>query len=229
MATRVKAPRTDASIPELESWLLEHGHYSAEGDPLNQATRKVDERYRELLEALNLRHAEGHADPSRAGRRGEPAPKLTPKQTRPDRRKEILNRWYARVARRLIAEEWSNSSGKTFARELDLLLHFSEWEEITVLMRELNDGGEPGLRAFAAALVRVIQLKEMPYAEYLQTDDWKFRAEAAKKRYDGKCALDDSHPAEHAHHRTYARRGREWPADLIPLCADCHTKFHGRD
>ena len=82
--------------------------------------------------------------------------------------------------------------------------------------------------ALVARLCRIIELKEMSYDAFLQTDEWKAKADAAKQRYGGRCALDDAHPAEHAHHRTYVRRGREHPDDLVPICADCHKKFHGR-
>lgn len=84
------------------------------------------------------------------------------------------------------------------------------------------------LRPLLALALRVIQLKEMPYDAYLQTPEWEARAREAKTRYEGRCALDAAHPAEHAHHRTYERRGREYKNDLVPLCGPCHSMFHGK-
>jgi hypothetical protein len=84
------------------------------------------------------------------------------------------------------------------------------------------------IRRLLALLLRIIELKEMPYSEYLQTPEWKATAEKAKALYGDTCALDARHPAEDAHHNTYARLGREWWNDVIPLCRACHTAHHKR-
>ncbi|HXH87414.1 MAG TPA: hypothetical protein VNI55_02255 [Gaiellaceae bacterium] len=79
-----------------------------------------------------------------------------------------------------------------------------------------------------ARLLRVVELKEMSYPDYLDSPEWRERAAKAKTRYQGRCALDATHFAEDAHHRTYERRGREYDGDLIPLCRVCHSTFHKR-
>jgi 5-methylcytosine-specific restriction endonuclease McrA len=67
----------------------------------------------------------------------------------------------------------------------------------------------------------------MEYLEYLTTDHWKQVALEAKQRANWQCALCASSSSLHVHHRTYARVGREQPADLVVLCWSCHAKFHG--
>ena len=67
----------------------------------------------------------------------------------------------------------------------------------------------------------------MPYEEYLQTQHWReFRA-AYIESVSGKCGLCDQ-PGRDVHHRHYKRRGRETFADVILLCRDCHSRFHGK-
>jgi hypothetical protein len=69
-------------------------------------------------------------------------------------------------------------------------------------------------------------LKAIPYRAYLQTDHWKDVRKGALARADGRCQVCNSKENLHTHHRTYARRGEEHPADVIVLCADCHRTFH---
>lgn len=144
---------------------------------------------------------------------------------RQERRDLIVLNWNRRAALRQFTREFKEDS--TNRTTLAGLLHFKRWAFTEDLLREVQLSPDAALY-FIAYLVRVIQQKEMPYDEYLRTEEWQARATAAKARYGGRCALDDDHPAEHAHHRTYERRGRELPDDLVPLCADCHAKFHGR-
>jgi hypothetical protein len=67
-----------------------------------------------------------------------------------------------------------------------------------------------------------------PYDEYIQSDDWREKADSAKKRAGGRCQVCNSdEPPLDAHHRTYERLGREQPGDLIVLCRACHQLFHG--
>lgn len=69
---------------------------------------------------------------------------------------------------------------------------------------------------------------DLSYKKYLQTGHWRKMRAAALEASDGRCALDTTHPAEHVHHRTYERLGRERLDDLIVLCASCHSTFHNR-
>lgn len=138
------------------------------------------------------------------------------------RRHEIQHRWNKRSAIRFF-EVHSRSADLSTEQLMSDLLHLSKW----VGVAELVDALYPLLhRELLVKALRTIELKEMPYQDYLQTPEWKERAERAKARWNGRCALDVRHEAEHAHHRTYDRRGREHENDLIPLCADCHQRFH---
>lgn len=63
------------------------------------------------------------------------------------------------------------------------------------------------------------------YAEYLKSDHWQHMRELALRHYGTNCVLCGNTPVD-VHHRTYARKGREWLEDLIVLCRNCHKKFH---
>jgi 5-methylcytosine-specific restriction endonuclease McrA len=64
------------------------------------------------------------------------------------------------------------------------------------------------------------------YLEYLQSPEWRARAEAAKARFGYRCGLCNVNGPLETHHRTYERVGNELPEDLVPLCADCHGAYH---
>jgi hypothetical protein len=64
------------------------------------------------------------------------------------------------------------------------------------------------------------------YREYLQTSEWRERADAVKARFGGRCALCNGTDWLEAHHRTYERVFHELPEDLTALCADCHRAYH---
>lgn len=154
-----------------------------------------------------------------------PRAKSAVREARQKRRDEIQRRWTERRALLLFTKSYAKPS-----RPDDLLhglLAFSQWVNVEALL-DAVDLSNSDRTALLSRAVRVIQLKELPYDEYLQTEEWQAKAAAAKKRFGGRCALDASHPADHAHHRTYERRGREVADDLVPLCADCHAKFHNR-
>lgn len=96
---------------------------------------------------------------------------------------------------------------------------------------DLIDGAEltpARMRQILIMLCELIELKEMPYADYLKTAHWQWVASEAKESTGGRCGLDTRHIAVDAHHRTYDRRGREYVEDVIPLCRECHSRFHGR-
>ena len=73
---------------------------------------------------------------------------------------------------------------------------------------------------------RLIELKTMPYGEYLQSPEWKRTRVTALRRADNKCELCFSKNRLNVHHRTYRNLGSEHYKDLIVLCEDCHTKHH---
>lgn len=69
------------------------------------------------------------------------------------------------------------------------------------------------------------------YEDYLQSDIWKEKSDAAKARAGWKCQLNVKHSNKvlHTHHRTYERIGNELDTDLIVLCNGCHKKFHSKE
>lgn len=64
------------------------------------------------------------------------------------------------------------------------------------------------------------------HRQYLLTPEWRERADAAKARFGGRCALCNAVGPLEAHHRTYERHRHELPEDLTALCADCHGAYH---
>lgn len=159
------------------------------------------------------------------------APRAANKKARAARREEIVRRWTARSYERDAIQymrEACNDLGGDYANYVQRILTLGQWANHRDLVACV-DHDKSTLLDLVAYLFRVIELKEMPYDDYLQTPEWKARARRAKERWDFECALDERHEADHAHHRTYVRRGRELAADIVPLCADCHAKFHGRE
>lgn len=70
------------------------------------------------------------------------------------------------------------------------------------------------------------ELKGMPYDLYLKTDHWAAVRARAIQDADGACRLCNETRSLVVHHRTYVRRGRELPTDVVCLCAACHDHFH---
>lgn len=70
------------------------------------------------------------------------------------------------------------------------------------------------------------------YREYIQSGEWRAKANAAKERAGWCCQICNKHKDTiqlDAHHRTYERLGAELPEDITVLCHDCHGKFHGKN
>jgi hypothetical protein len=64
------------------------------------------------------------------------------------------------------------------------------------------------------------------YEAYLQTPEWRERAQRERERADYRCRLcNEAGPLE-AHHRTYERLGAEAENDLTALCHRCHDSWH---
>lgn len=66
------------------------------------------------------------------------------------------------------------------------------------------------------------------YNEYIQSEEWRQRADAAKQRVGHRCQVCNR-PAPRValtvHHRTYERLGHEQPEDLTVLCRGCHELY----
>jgi hypothetical protein len=75
---------------------------------------------------------------------------------------------------------------------------------------------------------RLVALRAMPYAEYLQTPEWRTTRDAALRRAGFRCELTHcgSKYALQVHHRVYERLGEEVPEDLTVLCGACHDQWH---
>lgn len=106
-----------------------------------------------------------------------------------------------------------------------------------------KEGGEFGLnlgmfsvRTFKSALDCAclygiscgMDLKKIPYSDFLQTQYWKAIREAILLRDYKQCQTCNSTESLHVHHKTYEHRGEEYnyPQDLITLCANCHGRIH---
>ena len=66
------------------------------------------------------------------------------------------------------------------------------------------------------------------YQEYLKSDHWKKLTEETKRLAGYRCQVCNADGELHTHHRTYERKGDEFQGDLVALCKDCHTLFHGK-
>jgi 5-methylcytosine-specific restriction endonuclease McrA len=65
------------------------------------------------------------------------------------------------------------------------------------------------------------------YEEYLRSEAWGRKRDAALARANGKCELCGVH-AEAVHHLSYERIGSEQPQDLLAVCNGCHDDLHNR-
>ena len=71
----------------------------------------------------------------------------------------------------------------------------------------------------------------MNYQAYINSDEWKEKAEAIKQKRGGCCELcgmPGSIMSIHLHHKTYERIGNEQDDDLVCLCRLCHAKQHNK-
>ncbi len=73
---------------------------------------------------------------------------------------------------------------------------------------------------------RLIELKTMPYKEYLTSPEWKNTRQTALQRSGFRCQLCNRPGELNVHHRTYERLGEERNSDLIVLCSACHKRHH---
>jgi 5-methylcytosine-specific restriction endonuclease McrA len=73
---------------------------------------------------------------------------------------------------------------------------------------------------------RLLELRSMPYPDYLKTDEWKEVRQEVLRRAKNRCQVCNADYSLHVHHRTYENRGDEDVSDLTVLCSDCHDVFH---
>ncbi len=74
-------------------------------------------------------------------------------------------------------------------------------------------------------LMRLEELKNMPYEEYLNTPEWKEKREMVLELRGRRCEECGSTKDLHVHHWVYCR-GEESLEDLVVLCSNCHKKLH---
>lgn len=72
------------------------------------------------------------------------------------------------------------------------------------------------------------ELRDMPYAEYLQTTYWSICRKRILRLDQYCCWWCDGTQYLQVHHLNYSRRGQERDTDLVTLCKGCHFKFHDR-
>lgn len=74
------------------------------------------------------------------------------------------------------------------------------------------------------------EIQDMPYYDFLKTKMWKILAAHIKEKYGWACAVCMGDEKLATHHRSYDRHGYElkYQDDLICLCEECHSKFHGK-
>jgi 5-methylcytosine-specific restriction endonuclease McrA len=80
----------------------------------------------------------------------------------------------------------------------------------------------------AKQLEAAVELRKLPYDEYLKSAHWQRVRRSALKRADYRCQIcNTSDEVLTIHHRQYKDViGAEKPSDLICLCWPCHELFH---
>lgn len=69
-------------------------------------------------------------------------------------------------------------------------------------------------------------MSNVNYSEYIQSPEWRERAEKVRAEYDNRCYICGSSDNLHVHHISYKRLGNESERDVVCLCRDCHMKVH---
>ena len=67
------------------------------------------------------------------------------------------------------------------------------------------------------------------YDRYRASSEWKAKRNKVIAREAGQCQGCLDNRISQVHHVTYDRVGCELLIDLVGLCADCHTRVHGRE
>ena len=68
-------------------------------------------------------------------------------------------------------------------------------------------------------------VRKRQYKAYLKSPRWKEKAQRIMRKAGGRCRVCGK-SANHVHHETYKRRGRERDTDLTAMCRSCHTRRH---
>jgi 5-methylcytosine-specific restriction endonuclease McrA len=74
------------------------------------------------------------------------------------------------------------------------------------------------------------RIKDIPeYLDYLQSEEWKEKANRIKQRDNNKCTRCGSTEKLEVHHLSYDNIYNEPDEDLTTLCRECHLKEHEND
>jgi hypothetical protein len=134
---------------------------------------------------------------------------------------DIVRSAYVDGSRRAIVQALKDGEGLYFlSRPLGRTVL---WASVGVEDAELDQ-----IWREACAAVPDPALDQTTYEDYLRSDVWQRTRELALEYYGGKCCLCNSPEQLNVHHRTYERKGHERLADLIVLCRDCHSSYHGK-
>ncbi len=74
---------------------------------------------------------------------------------------------------------------------------------------------------------RLVELRSMPYADYLKTEHWRSIRRVAVYQAREKCERCGATGLLHVHHKTYENLGLETALDVEVLCPTCHRAEHG--
>jgi hypothetical protein len=73
---------------------------------------------------------------------------------------------------------------------------------------------------------RIAELRSLPYAEYLQTAEWRGRRDERIRLASFRCERCQAKRDLQVHHVRYERLGAELDTDLEVLCRTCHEGHH---
>jgi 5-methylcytosine-specific restriction endonuclease McrA len=77
-----------------------------------------------------------------------------------------------------------------------------------------------------AQRARARRRRQQEYREYLRSVHWQQMRQKILVRSRGFCEDCGARTSLDVHHKTYKRRGRERPEDLVALCRNCHHERH---
>jgi hypothetical protein len=130
-----------------------------------------------------------------------------------------LGRFTARELSAVAAERSGGKAGRVVDQQL-------AWALSDLKRDGLVENPARGTWKLTDAAVRLEELRQMPYAEYLKTPEWERTRAAALERAQYRCMLDVSHTEGlEVQHRTKERLGAELAGDLVVLCASCLELF----
>ncbi len=93
-------------------------------------------------------------------------------------------------------------------------------------MKEKNPSSKRQQK-LARRAAEAVELRKLPYEDYLKSAYWQQRRFFALRRAGFRCQVCNTDKKKlNVHHRSYERIGEEKYADIIVLCEDCHKLFH---